>query len=262
MVVAQIEELVGIERARRRAPPGGRRAARTAGCTDPSRATSARRARGCSSRRAHRCRRGARQSSPSGCGATASRPSTGPWSRWCRTATPASADRGAVAATACGQPLSYDRVPTVSIGTVVTASSSRAILGEANTRDDAGIVEDLLHLPGMELVVDRDDHALRRPDGEHELDDLRAILAGDRDPCARPACWRMDVASRNARSRNSPPGAELALAEIHGAAVTEARRGLVQQREQVQRGPIPTSTRSPTGTWSNSSRRRPRSSAR
>ena len=45
----------------------------------------------------------------------------------------------------------------------------------------------------------------------------------------------IEVASRNARSRSSAHVQQLALTEIHRAAVTEAGGGLVEQREQVQR---------------------------
>ena len=49
----------------------------------------------------------------------------------------------------------------------------------------AGIVEDLAHLTWMQLVVERDEHTLGRPDREHQLHDLWAVLAGNRDPGTR-----------------------------------------------------------------------------
>ena len=49
----------------------------------------------------------------------------------------------------------------------------------------AGIVEDLAHLTWMQLVVERDEHTLGRPDREHQLHDLWAVLAGHRDPGTR-----------------------------------------------------------------------------
>src|SRR5690348_11035665 len=99
----------------------------------------------------------------------------------------------------------------------------------------ARIVEDLRHLPWVQLVVDRYRHALGGPNAEQQLDNLRSVLAGDRDPRAH----RMVVADRAGQSQGAlaqlAPGAAASLAVIHRAAVRKALRGMIQQREQVHR---------------------------
>ena len=262
MVLAEIEELRQARTPRTPGSPAARRAAHTGECRGQSRATSARRGSGCSPRPAHRNPPGARPSSPSGCGATASRPWTGRWCRWCRTATPASTDRWCAAAPAGGgrEPLGIGGRRRRFRSALRSPSQLCGDLRRREHLRDPGVVEDLLHLAGVQLVVDRDDDALGGPDGEHQLDDLRAVLAGDRDP--RPRGTERGRQSQRPLAQLAPR-MQLALTEIHRAAVAVAVRGLVEQGEQVQRrNPLPSSARSPTGTSSSSSRRRRRSSAR
>src|SRR5262245_35514586 len=88
----------------------------------------------------------------------------------------------------------------------------------------------------MQFVVDRDEHSLRGPDREHELDDLRAVLTRDGDARA----GRTESTDRGGEPQNPipelSPRTALAFTEIQRAAVAETCRGLVEQCEQVQRG--------------------------
>jgi len=47
------------------------------------------------------------------------------------------------------------------------------------------ILQDLDHLARIQLVVDRNRDAFRRPTPEQQFNDLRAILTDDRDPRSR-----------------------------------------------------------------------------
>ena len=87
----------------------------------------------------------------------------------------------------------------------------------------------------MQLVVDRHEHPLRGPDREHQLDDLRAVLAGDRDACAGGPSPRDRAGQPQRPIPQLGPRTALAFTEIHRAAVAEASGGLVEQCEQVQR---------------------------
>ena len=80
---------------------------------------------------------------------------------------------------------------------------SAPIFGDAKTCDAPASSRICSISRGMQLVVDRDDDALGRPDREHQLDDLGAVLAGDRDSRAPGPNCRIDAASRSARSRSS-----------------------------------------------------------
>src|SRR5882757_9332466 len=86
----------------------------------------------------------------------------------------------------------------------------------------------------MQLAVDWDDHALGRPDGEHQLDDLRAVLARHRYSRSRA-----QLANRGRQPQNTfaklAPRMELALTVIQRTAVTVSCGGLVEQSEQIQR---------------------------
>ena len=159
------------------------------------------------------------------------------------------------------QPAEYASESTVSMGTSVTDISSAPIFGDAKTCETPGVVEDLLHLARMQLVVDRDDHALGRPDGEHQLDDLRAVLAGDGDACAGPDS-RSDVASRSARSRSSSHVCSWRSPRYTAPRSPKRLAAWSSRANRFNARPIPRSARSPTGTSSNSSRRRRRSSDR
>ena len=101
---------------------------------------------------------------------------------------------------------------------------------------DARIVEDVHHLAGMQLVVDRNRHALRGPNPEQQFNDLRTVLAGDRDPCAGRVVLPDRARQAQRTGPQLAPGAAAAPAVIHRAAIGKALRGLVQQREQVHRG--------------------------
>ena len=91
----------------------------------------------------------------------------------------------------------------------------------------------------MQLAVQRDEHALRRPDAEHQLDDLRTVLGGHRDPGPRSAGtpgWPRPVES--ARARSARPTSTPARSR-NRTSIRKSGGRLVQQAEKTHQQPIP-----------------------
>ena len=100
---------------------------------------------------------------------------------------------------------------------------------------DTRVREDLHHLAGMQFVVDRNCHGLRRPNRKQQFNDLRTVLTGDRDPRTRRTVLPERARQAQPAVAQLPPGATAPIALIHRAAIGEALRGLIQQRKQVHR---------------------------
>jgi hypothetical protein len=78
----------------------------------------------------------------------------------------------------------------------------------------------------MQFEVDRDDHALGGPDGEHQLDDLWPIFARDRDASTgRPERGRQPKRTL----AQFAPCMQLTLTVKHGATIAVTAGGLVEQ---------------------------------
>lgn len=100
---------------------------------------------------------------------------------------------------------------------------------------DVGILQDLHHLAGMQLVIDRHRDTLGRPNPEQQFNDLRAIFTDDRDP--RPCRTALPHRARQAQrpAPQLPPSTAEPPAVIDRPAIGKALRRLIEQREQVHR---------------------------
>ncbi len=128
-------------------------------------------------------------------------------------------------------PNSLGRVePMFSIGTWVNAIRAGGDLRRREHLRGTGVIEDLRHLQWVQHEVDWHHGPSGGPHREHQLDDLRPVLAGDRDARHRYRGRRSsEVASRSARSRSSAPRrAAVGARRYKRAALAETGRGLVE----------------------------------